>query len=205
MNYSFLASFIALILIISISIKRQNKLFKAEEAAFWKKETQANSVRRKSLDNLPYIIIPFDSFPTELLAEDPQVQECIRIIRELSGQKIVNLTGYSNTDLKLEYGTANISDLSEFDQNYTTFVVTLQKWADVLWAADYKQEAASLMEFAVSTGTDISRSYSLLAEYWVSKGHADQVDTLLASAKKLRSFNRDKIISMLEERYPNVF
>lgn len=198
MNLAFLASFIALIIFISFTVKRQGKSRRERDAAFWERENRANFVRNKSLDGLPYIKIPLESFPTSLLHEDPAVLDCISIIETLTSQKIVNLTGWSNTDLKLEYGTGNIALLSEYDQNYTVLVRTLQKWADALIAASYPEEAAVLMEFAVSTGTDIGRTYYLLADYWNSRGEWAQVERLTDMAKKLRSSNRDTIVKHLQ-------
>lgn len=205
MNPAFFASFIALILLITVSIKRQAKLTRQKEDAFWSRERRANAVRRKPLDDLKYIKIPLETFPTHLLNDDPQVLECIDILETLTSRNIVNFTGFSNTDLKLEYGTANIEALTEYDQNYTLLVRTLQKWADLLLAAGYAKEASTLMEFAVSTDTDISRTYYLLAEYLVSHGQAAQIDRLVRTAENLRSANRDSIVKNLRDKYPNVF
>ena len=135
MSFGLLASFIVFAIIISFSIKKQARRKNINEADFWTKESQANSVRRKSLDGLRYIHIPLEAFPTHLLNDDPDVMDCINILENLTAQKIVNLTGWSNTELKLEYGTANITALSEYDQNYTLLVRTLQKWADALLEA----------------------------------------------------------------------
>lgn len=205
MNPAFFASFIALILLITVSIKRQAKRTRQKEEDFWSRERRANAIRRKPLDNLKYVKIPLETFPTHLLNEDPQVLECIDILETLTSRNIVNFTGFSNTDLKLEYGTANIEALTEYDQNYTLLVRTLQKWADLLLAAGYAKEASMLMEFAVSTDTDISRTYYLLAEYLVSHGQAAQVDRLIKTAENLRSANRDSIVKNLRDKYPNVF
>ena len=205
MNLTFLASLIALFLIISINVKKQAKTHKQQEDEFWEREKRANSVRRKSLDGLQYIKIPLESFPTHLLNENSDVQECISILESLTSQKIVNLTGFSNTDLKLEYGTANISVLTEYDQNYTVLIRTLQKWADILTEAGYAKESVPLLEFAVSTGTDISRTYYILAEYYASRGQYGEIDRLREVAKNLRSGNRDIIVRHLKESYPDVF
>lgn len=205
MNPAFFASFIALILLITVSIKRQAKQTRQKEEAFWSRERRANAVRRKPLDNLKYVKIPLETFPTHLLNDDPQVLECIDILETLTSRNIVNFTGFSNTDLKLEYGTANIEALTEYDQNYTLLVRTLQKWADLLLSAGYAKEASTLMEFAVSTDTDVSRTYYLLAEYLVSHGQAAQVDRLVRTAENLRSANRDSIVKNLRDKYPNVF
>lgn len=203
MNLAFLASLIAFILIITMSIKRQNKSFQEKENNFWARERQANSVRRKPLDNLNYIKIPLETFPTHLLRENEDVMECIGILESLTSQKIVNLTGYSNTDLKLEYGTANITELTEYDQNYTVLVRTLQKWADILTDAGFMAEAAVLMEFAVNTGTDISRTYDKLAAYYASQGESFRIRRLIETAAGLHSSNRNIILRHLREQYPD--
>lgn len=200
MNLVFLASFIALIIVISTTIKRQSRNKKRADAEFWARENRANFVRNKPLDKLNYIKIPLENFPTHFLNDDPAVLECINILETLTSRKIVNLTGWSNTDLKLEYGTGNISVLSEYDQNYTVLVRTLQKWADALIEAGLTEEASVLMEFAVSTGTDIGRTYYQLADYWNAQGEWAQVDRLIQCAENLRSSNKDTIIKNLRSR-----
>lgn len=201
MNLGFLASFITFAILISYNIKRQAKRGKNQEADFWSRESRANSVRRKPLDGLNYVKIPLESFPTHLLNEDPSVMECIEVVESLTSQKIVNLTGWSNTELKLEYGTANITALSEYDQNYTLLVRTLQKWADALMEAGYREEASVLMEYAVSISTDISRTYMALADYWISREDPFQIEHLLHTAEGLRSSNRNSIVRHLKEKY----
>ena len=204
MNIGFLASLFIFMLFISIRSKRQTKRQKNSEKSFWERERLANNVRRKSLDNLNYIQIPLETFPTHILQEDETVLDCIELMESLTSQKIVNLTGWSNTDLKLEYGTANITVLTEYDQNYTLLVRTLQKWADILIAAGYTKEAATLMEFAINTQTDISRTYYQLADYYVSQRESEKIQWLKSTADGLRSSNRNVIMNRLQEMYPDI-
>lgn len=204
MNLVFIASLIVFIVFLSIRIKRQTKLQQNNEKNFWERERLANSVRKKPLDNLNYIQIPLETFPTHTMQEDATVLECIGLMESLTAQKIVNLTGFSNTDLKLEYGTANITVLTEYDQNYTLLVRALQKWADVLIAAGYTEDAAILMEFAVSTRTDISRTYYQLAEYYVSRRESEKIQWLKDTVEGLRSSNRNIILNHLRETYPDI-
>lgn len=200
MNLWYLASLIMLVLIISHNIKKQNRKKANQEESFWEKEARANSVRRKSLDGLEYIRVPMNDFPTDLLTDNSSVAECIEILQTLSTQCIVNLTGYSNTDLKLEYGVANLTMLMEYDQNYTLLVRTLQKWADTLMESGHMEEATVLMEYAVSINTDVSRTYYCLADYWTSQGEYFQVERLLHTAENLRSSTKNIIVRNLKAR-----
>lgn len=202
MNFPFLASFIIFILLLMRAMKRQERRKAAEEKSFWERERQANAVRRKSLDALNYVQIPLDELPWDILTENPQIAEYQELIRNLSSQKIVNLTGYTNTELKLEYGTANITPLSEYDQNYTLLVRTLQQWADIIMDAGYVSEAVALMEFAISTDTDISKTYYKLAEIYSARGDHFQIEQLIERARKLRSSNKEVIVRTLQESYP---
>ena len=202
MNILLLASSIALAIVLAFSLNKQKKSSRAMEQSFWARERQANSVRRKSLDSLNYIHIPMDRLPFDIMADNSNIAEYQTLIRDLSTQSIVNLTGYSNTDLKLEYGTANITVLSEYDQNYTILVRTLQQWADTLYDAGYVEEACVLMEFAVSTGTDTSRTYYKLADIYMASGDIFQIEHLIAQAENLRTSTKDTIVRTLRESYP---
>lgn len=140
MKLIILASLILFSACLSLAIKRGRRAQAAEEKSFWEREREANSVRRKPLDNLDYITIPFEHLPVNRLTDDPTVSECLEILQNLSELHIVNLTGFSNTDLKLEYGAANITALSEYDQNYTLLARTLQKMVMSCWKMDSRMK-----------------------------------------------------------------
>ena len=201
MNFFILASSIIVAAFIALTRSRQKKSQREMEKSFWAREREANSVRKKSLDTLDYIHIPLDKFPFNLMTDNPEVLECQSLVNNLSAQKIVNFTGFTNTDLKLEYGTANITALTEYDQNYTLLVRTLQQWADILYDAGYVYEARTLMEFAISTGTDISRTYYKLADIYSSRGDISQIEELIEKAKKLPTLNSKTIVRTLRESY----
>lgn len=205
MNIPFLASLIAAMLLFSITVKHQGKRSLKQDEEFWQRERQSNLVRRKPLDDLNYIQIPLETFPTHLLQDNPAVLECISIVESLTSQKVVNLTGYSNTDLKLAYGAPNILKLSEFDQNCTVLMRTLQKWADILLENNYAREASVLMAFAIQAGTDIGSTYYRLADYYLSQKEFDKLDNLIHRAENLASHQKDSILKHLREKYPPIY
>lgn len=201
MNIFLIASAIVAAMTIAIARKRQEKIRKDTEDSFWERERQSNCVRRKPLDSLDLIQVPLDRLPMKTMAQEPRVAEYQELIRHLATQPIVNFTGYTNTDLKLEYGTANITLLSEYDQNYTLLVRTLQQWADALMEEGHVNDACVIMEFALSTGTDVSSTYYQLAELYAARGQLSQVQELIHRAEELHSSQKKTIVRTLQERY----
>lgn len=204
MKFPFLASFIVFIITITLASKRAEKKGRKKNEEFWERERRANSVRKKSLDDLEYISIPFDSFPMNIAADDEIVASCHKDLESLRDEKIVNFTGLSNTDLKLEYGTANITVLSQYDQNYTLFVRALQTWANRLHELGYHNEALTVLEYAVATRTDISSTYYLAASIYHEKGQTDKIKHLLFVADTLQSAMKNSIVRTLKESYPGI-
>ena len=198
MNLLFLASFILFLIWFTVRMHVQKKKEKNFNADFWKKEAEANAVRRKPLDQLHYITIPLSSLPLDDSGSE-EIQECIHIIRELSGKKIVNLNGISNTDLKLTYGAPNLPLLSEYDENFTQLIGTLQKWASLLYDAGRMANAQTVLEFAVNAGTDISGSYKLLAAIYHEYREEEKLCGLIRSASELSSPMKDIIVRTLQE------
>ncbi len=199
MKLPFLASFIILLVVISHLIRKSNRAMEAEQKSFWARERESNSVRKKPLDDLNYITIPFDELPCSVHSDLEPVQDCLSTLHTLSERKIVNLTGITNTDLKLTYGTANITALTEYDQNFTVLVTTLQKWAEALYEAGAVAEAQQILEYAVSVDSDVSKTYDLLASIYEEKQDAEAFTALLEHAKKLSSASGKIIVRKLEE------
>ncbi|MGN0432291.1 MAG: hypothetical protein ACI4EQ_08035 [Lachnospiraceae bacterium] len=202
MKTLFLSSFILFCLIIFYNNRKHTKMLEKQEKAFWDREAAANSTRRKSLDGLEYITIPLDFLPMETMKEDTSVQELLNVIKDLSTVKIVNLTGFTNTDLKLEYGAANITCLSDYDASYTLLARTLQEWAEILFKNGFISEAQTILEFAVSTKTDVSQSFYLLADIYERQGESSKIEDLIAHAGSLRSSMSPVIVRTLQGSGP---
>lgn len=187
MKLPFLASFIILLAVISHLIRKHNRTMEAEQQSFWSKERASNNVRKKPLDDLNYITIPFEKLPCDCHAKEPKIAEILESLQVLSERKIVNLTGITNTDLKLTYGTANITALTEYDQNFTSLVTTLQKWAETLYDLGAVTEAKTILEYAVSVESDVSGTYEMLASMYKATGDRGALDALIEKAEKLTS------------------
>lgn len=166
MNLFLFSSFTIFCIIFSIALHKTKRIEQNLDQDFWEREQKANFTRKKSLDNLNYITIPEEILQMKPDYMTSEIENCLRDLNDLSAFKIVNFTGYTNTDLKLEYGTANINILSDYDFHYTNLVTLLQKLAELLHDILEDALAVKTLEFAVSTGTDVSKSYYLLAQLY---------------------------------------
>ncbi len=203
MKFPFLASFIIVCIVSNLLMRRTSRKVEEREEAFWEKELRSNSVRKKSLDNLEYVHIPVDLLPFGTAGEDSVLQSAEDELLALKDEKIVNFTGITNTDLKLEYGTANITVLSQYDQNYTAMVIALQKWGQELYNQCRYEDAMQVLEFAMRTRTDITGTYKLLVDMYKTKlGYneakiREKLEAMLPIAKDLNALSRQQIVSLI--------
>lgn len=198
MKMPFFTLFVLFVIWFTIKLKLSYKENRKSKEAFIERETAANNTRKQSLDDLDYITIPLSKLPfyDETDKEISQIQETIK---SLSNKKIVNLTGISNTDLKLTYGAANLNDLTEFDRNFTELARTLNKWGKLLYENNRISDARTVLEFAVSAKTDISGTYTLLADIYSSTGDESHIHELINEANKLESLTKNSIIRKLND------
>lgn len=199
MNYFLFASSVMFFLWVGYKIKKSKLAEDAQQKSFWDLEAEANRTRRKSLDDLDYIKIPFDELPIHTLLEDEQVAEYLETLKVLSENPIVNLSCISNTDLKLRHGAPNITILSRYDSAYTILARTLQQWAMKLIKAGFIEEARSVLEFAIRTKTDVSGTYLALAKIYMDMGTPEKIEELIFVAESLDSSFNKGIIRRLRE------
>ena len=156
--------FIIILIVLQFAIKKSTRNHKTRNEEFLDRETKANQVRRKDISRLNYISIP-DNLPLinsgndtfdRLMAEDSRMKRSYDTIQSLRDKKILNLTGISNTELKLSYGAANLKDLTEYDDNFTSLVKAIAFIGHNL--LDYKdiEDAAAYLEYGISIKSDIS-------------------------------------------------
>lgn len=201
MNLFLFSSFTIFCIIFSIALHRTKRIEQNLDQDFWEREQKANFTRKKSLDSLNYITIPEEILQMKPDCMTSEIENCLRDLNDLSAFKIVNFTGYTNTDLKLEYGTANINILSDCDFHYTSLVTLLQKLAELLHDVLEDALAIKTLEFAVSTGTDVSKSYYLLAQLYQEAGMSEKIEKLIAQAQNIRSILKDTIVENLRATY----
>ena len=83
----------------------------------------------------------------------------------------------------------------------SNLVTLLQKLAELLHDVLEDTLAVKTLEFAVSTGTDVSKSYYLLAQLYQETDRSEKVEELIAQAQNIRSILKDTIVENLKATY----
>lgn len=179
-------------------LKKHERTRNQGSTDFWEHEQKSNLTRRKNIDNLDYITVPIDSLPFFEI-NDSKITDFQRQIRTISEKKILNLTGMSNTDIKSAYGSANLTLLSEYDENYTFLVSTLNKWGTYLLSLGYEKEGITVLEFGIECKTDVSATYYTLANYYAAHQQIEKIAHLIDVASELNSLTKQPILTTLGE------
>lgn len=192
----FLSSLIIFALVIKHNINKSKRLTENATKNFWQDESKANLTRKADISHLPYINIPYNNLPINI-CNNEDVVYIEKQLLSMEDKKILNLGGISNTQLKLEYGPANLDILSSYDENYILLVRHLYQWANKLNQHGYVNEACTVLEYGISIGTDITAHYTLLANIYRNANQVDKFNSLFDSAGKLTSLSKATIINNL--------
>ena len=166
--------------------------------SFRERESRADNTLKQPLDNLPFITVPLDQIPSPEPALNEKCAALISEIKLLAEKKIVNLTGITNTDLKLTYGAANLPILSEYDQNFTALCKDIYDLGCEYKNAGLTDEAIAAFNAGISVGTDLSGNYTTLAEMYAEKGLYVEIQRLINCADNIRSLTKNSTITKLQ-------
>lgn len=186
-----------LLSVFSLLRNRSKRSMKESQDAFWEKEQLANRTRKQDISNLDYIQIPLHTFPIGAYT-DNKLAELEQSLQTLSSRKILNLSGISNTDLKLQYGAANLNILSDCDTNFTTLARTLSAYGEQLAALGHWQDAVKVLEFGIDCKTDVSKNYTLLGSLYREHGEPEKLQELTEIVRNSDMLLKDSILKQLE-------
>lgn len=182
--------------------KNKDKAGKVTVSSYLKREENANSVRRKDISGLPYVHVPIESLLIDITLNDEKKQSQIEKYRKeieyLSDKQMLNLIGVSNTELKESYGVANLDKLSACDLNYGRMFSNLQNYAAAIYD-EYPENAVKIMEYMIREGTDISSTYEMLGNHYLSTNDRASFDKLFPRIPDRKSVSGKTIISKLNQ------
>ncbi len=192
----FFIIFVAFLVVVTYSLKKNSRLEQEKIDLFHERERLATSTRKKDISNLPYLSIPLDTFPIGMNSNE-QLRQTESALTALAEKKILNLTGKSNTDLKIEYGIANFEFLTQYDDNFIQLITILDDYGRQLVELGQLTEAITVLQFAINCGSDIVGSYTLLAQLYQQTNQEQKIRSLIATAEILDSPRKSIILEKL--------
>lgn len=185
-----------LVLWVQYEIRKHTRLSKKGIDEFWKKEALANETRKTDLSSLDYISIPLHDLPLSN-TEDSTINAYRDTILSLADKKILNLSEFTNTELKLQYGIANLALLTECDNNYAVLISTLHKWGERLVNQGKIEDAIAVLELAVLCHTDAKSTFRLLAKLYQTIGSYHQLENLRSQLGSSKNKNLQALSKIL--------
>lgn len=171
MKFLLLPSITILVLVLNHNIRKNKGNSKQSVKNYLSREDAANNTRKKDISNLPYIVVPLQTLPLDITLNDEKKQskilQYVKDIHYLSEKKMLNLIGLTNTDLKEQYGPANLEILTVCDQNYSRYIRNLHLLAECIYE-EYPDKAVEVWKYCLSIGTDISGTYASLGQHYVN-------------------------------------
>ena len=209
----FLLFVILFALWVKYEVGKNSKIEADANADFLERERQANFTRKADITDLDYISIPLNDLPfmgnyekvtasytpsTKLNSHtNGEIMACEKNIISLSNKKILNLGGLSNTDIKMEYGVANLQILMQYDDNFSKLSRALAKWGKLLYDAGELSAAEKVLSYAVSCKVDIEEVFITLAKIYKQSGNELGISDLVEACICFDELRRDGVISQI--------
>lgn len=186
------------VLWIRYQLNKTRNTDKAANEAFWEQEDKANHTRNKPIDTIEYISVPLNKLPI-LDTNDPELKALQTSLTDIASEKIADLSAYTNTQLKLAYGTGNFSRLSQFDTNYTILMQTLEKLANYHLKMGHTDAAIAYFDYAIECHSENAQTYVSLAKLYAKQNNTSKIDELKLHLKQSTYKHKDYILRKLEQ------
>ncbi len=196
MGFPILPFFLLFLVLLAIRLNSLKVRRQQQEDEFWSKERQAKITPAKDISNLRYITIPIEKFPINF-SNDSDVIAIEKELQELSTHRLLNLIGITNTDLKITYGTPNFETMSKIGDDFDRMCVLLNKYAEALMEAQRYDDVITVLEFAVGVGTDVSESYTMLANCYRQKEMTAKLDLLKTQVEQSSLLLKESILQKI--------
>lgn len=178
--------------------KRKNQREESQTSdAFWAREQEANQTRNKDISRLPQYRPDIDKIPMPN-TEDENVQYYQNEIKNHVGDTMMNLSQYTNTDLKLAYGVGNFKTLCDYDTNFNDFLMNLSNLGGAYRKVNLLKDAVTVFELCLDAGSDKSTDYLSLGALYVEQNDRTKLYRLIERAEQSELPLKESLLSSLK-------
>lgn len=192
----FFVLFIIFILVLRHNMKKTQKQSEKRLESYYEREQKANSVRKKSLDSVVLYSIDLEKLPFGKKAS-PELVHIEEEIKRLSTLPMASFKGCDNTQLKLDYGTANLSTLIQYETTYNLMLDKLTEYSKTLLEMDANEEAMMVLEVAVDLESDKSHTYIELSNLY-HRYNPNALSALKELAEDRHIHRKDQVLTHIK-------
>jgi len=185
-------------------LRKNAKVQEDVTKAFWQKEESSLVVRKKELAEEDYLhpSLTLDQLKGEDWYKALGQSGLYRYeqhLKELLDKAMVNFQHMSNTDLRLTFGTANLTVISDYEENWNSYLTTLYTLGKKLLETGETDYGIQLLEEGVRMGTDNRYHFLLLGQHYKATKNQQAFEDLVVRASSLESLTKTALLKALEE------
>lgn len=194
----YLICFLIFIVWLFYEQRKSENQDKKNSEDFWAREAEANRTRKKDISQLPLLHVQESEIPLAE-TENESILYYIGHIRNLIKTPMIDLSEFSNTDLKLAYGVGNFKQLSEYDENFNHFLLALSNLALSYTEAGFLSEAQDTYRLAFYYGSQKVSDYTGLADVYLRMEQPERITALIREVETGAHPRKESVIQALQE------
>ncbi|MCL2235234.1 MAG: hypothetical protein FWB98_02200 [Defluviitaleaceae bacterium] len=184
---------VLLFLIMSRMVKRRNDEKRRQSEQMIAEDDEANNARPQEVDVELFFHVNIDDLPLREYSkeeEDKPHSPCMwqgKVLKAAEKKMLHFDSPKTNVELKQMFGRANLEFVANYEENFTNFIHAMRHWAEALLSYDQKEDARTVLEIAVESGSEISQTYTLLADIYAGDADKEKLTALktLVEERKL--------------------
>lgn len=175
---SLFVCFLIFVLWLHYEKRKSNRKEAQASREFWKREDEANRTRNKDISQLPLFHLEKEAVPLPETDDENTIYNQKQVLESLK-QPMMDLSQYTNTDLKLAYGVGNFKTLSDYDENFNDFLKNMSNLGNSYYKINLYAEAETIFRLCLDNGSRKNSDFKALARVYTATNRPDELLRLI--------------------------
>lgn len=191
-----------IIIILNVYLKKNRNEFDNKYDELIEKERKANLTTMKKINDDIFVTPNINKLPFKDYMESEKNKIILakqNVVKRKSELKMIHFKEkISNTDLKLKYGINNLENITMYEEHFNSYIRALTEWADELIKREEYKDAENILIESINFGSDLSLSYTLLADIYKLQNDKDKLNSLKDKVNSSNVNLKQKILNYIE-------
>jgi len=200
---------LVLVVVIAVALKiaERKRMDKARQNTqdMINEDDAANSARNRDISEEFYYAPKLSDLPVAQYSDEdmrkpvPTYMWQAKVVAAAEKKMLRFDRQYSNVELKQMIGPANLENVAKYEENFTNFIHAMRHWAEALINTGQQADAQRVLEESIKAGSELSQSYTLLADIYYETGKSEPLKELLAAAQASTMPGKNIAIKHIDE------